>query len=73
LRDGSSWGLILSGVNTAYRSLGFNLDHLLYSAYGRTIIAKVSVFGVLIALGGYDMAETYQWADSRLRTQAPQL
>jgi copper resistance protein D len=47
-------GLILSGVYIAYRSLGFNLDHLLYSAYGRTLIAKVSLFGILVALGGYN-------------------
>jgi copper resistance protein D len=46
--------LVGSGVYIAYCSLGLNLDHLLYSAYGRTLIAKVAVFGIMVALGGYN-------------------
>jgi len=46
--------LVASGVYIAYCALGLNLDHLLYSAYGRTLIAKVAIFGILVALGGYN-------------------
>jgi putative copper export protein len=46
--------LVVSGVYIAYRSLGLSLNHLLYSAYGRTLIVKVGVFGILVALGGYN-------------------
>jgi putative copper export protein len=46
--------LVASGAYIAYCALGLNLDHLLYSAYGRTLIAKVAVFGMLVALGGYN-------------------
>lgn len=40
---------VLSGLFLAYLSLGLNLDHLLYSLYGHTLMAKVGV--LLIALG----------------------
>lgn len=46
--------LVTTGIYLAYCALGLNLDHLLYSAYGRTLIAKVSVFGVLLLMGGYN-------------------
>jgi putative copper export protein len=46
--------LVISIVYIAYRVLGLNLDHLPYSAYGRTLIGKVSVFGILVAIGGYN-------------------
>jgi putative copper export protein len=46
--------LVASGIYIAYCALGLNLDHLLYSAYGRMLIAKVSVFAILLALGGYN-------------------
>ncbi len=46
--------LVTSGLYLAYRALGLNLDHLLYSAYGRTLVAKVTVFGLLAGLGGYN-------------------
>ncbi|HKD66427.1 MAG TPA: CopD family protein [Candidatus Binataceae bacterium] len=46
--------LVASGVYIAYCCLGLSLDHLLYSAYGRTLVAKVTVFAVIAALGGYN-------------------
>jgi putative copper resistance protein D len=46
--------LVISGSYLAYRALGFSLDHLLYSAYGRMLIAKLSVFAILVATGGYN-------------------
>jgi hypothetical protein len=34
--------------------LGFDLYRLLFSAYGRTPIAKVAVFAAVLAIGGYN-------------------
>lgn len=53
----SGWcvaGLVLSGAYLAYHTLGLSLDHLAYSAYGRTLLAKVSVFAVIAGIGGYN-------------------
>ena len=36
--------LVLSGAYTAYQGLGFSVDRLLFSSYGRTLIVKVVVF-----------------------------
>ncbi len=46
--------LIASGLYLAYCALGLNLDHLLYSAYGRTLIVKVTIFGIAALVGGYN-------------------
>jgi putative copper export protein len=46
--------IVMSGIYTAYNGLGLDLDHLLYSAYGRTLMAKVAVFGVVLSIGAYN-------------------
>lgn len=46
--------LIATGIYIAYRTLGLNLDHLLFSPYGRILIGKVGVFGIVLLLGGYN-------------------
>jgi putative copper export protein len=53
----SGWcvaGLVLSGAYLAYNTLGLSLNHLVYSAYGETLFAKVSVFAVIAGTGGYN-------------------
>lgn len=46
--------LIVTGMYTAYHGLGFDLYHLLYSAYGRTLLAKVAVFSLVLPIGAYN-------------------
>jgi copper resistance protein D len=46
--------LVATGMYTAYNGLGFDLYHLLFSAYGRTLIAKVIVFAGVLAIGAYN-------------------
>jgi putative copper resistance protein D len=46
--------LAVAGCYTAYSEIGLNLDTLLYSAYGRTLICKVTIFGVTLSVGGYN-------------------
>ncbi len=46
--------IVLTGAYTAYNALDLNISHLLSSAYGRTLIAKVVVFGIVFALGAYN-------------------
>jgi putative copper export protein len=46
--------VVLTGTYTAYDALGLRISSLLLSAYGRTLIAKVGVFGVVLALGAYN-------------------
>jgi putative copper export protein len=46
--------LVVTGMYTAYNGLGFDLFHLLFSAYGRTLIAKVIVFMGIVAIGAYN-------------------
>ncbi|HEV8712189.1 MAG TPA: CopD family protein [Candidatus Binatia bacterium] len=46
--------IVLTGTYTAYDTLGLNISRLLFSAYGRILIAKVVVFGTVIALGAYN-------------------
>jgi putative copper export protein len=45
---------VISGTYTAYNGLGFDLYHLLFSAYGRTLIAKVTVFAAVLTVGAYN-------------------
>jgi hypothetical protein len=49
----SVFAIVISGIYTAYNGLEFDLYHLLFSAYGRTLIAKVAVFAAVLAIGGY--------------------
>lgn len=46
--------LVLTGVYSAYAALGLNLDHLLYSAYGRILLIKLWLFAVVLGIGGYN-------------------
>jgi len=47
-------GLVITGTYTAYNGLGFDLYHLLFSVYGRTLIAKVGIFVGVLAIGAYN-------------------
>ncbi len=46
--------LPLSGLYMAYNAFGLSLDRILYSAYGRTLLAKVMLFAVVLSIGGYN-------------------
>jgi hypothetical protein len=46
--------LAITGIYTAYNGLGFDLYRLLFSAYGRTLIAKIIVFIGIVAIGAYN-------------------
>jgi copper resistance protein D len=46
--------LVITGLYIAYNGLGFDLHHLVFSAYGRTLITKVSVFVGVLAIGAYN-------------------
>src|SRR5262249_5869919 len=46
--------IMLTGAYTTYDALGLNLSYLLLSAYGRILIAKVVVFGIVLMLGAYN-------------------
>src|SRR5262245_10822050 len=46
--------VVLTGTDTAYDAVGLNISHLLLLAYGRTLIAKVAVFGVVLVFGAYN-------------------
>jgi len=46
--------LVVTGMYTAYNGLGFDLYHLLFSAYGRTLMAKVIVFAGILFIGAYN-------------------
>jgi|SRR5208282_3886 len=46
--------IVLSGIYTAYQGLGFDLDRLLYSSYGRTLIVKIVVFCAVLSIGAYN-------------------
>ena len=46
--------LVLSGAYTAYQGLGFSVDRLLFSSYGRTLILKVVVFCAVLSIGAYN-------------------
>jgi copper resistance protein D len=46
--------IVVSGIYAAYNGLGFSLHQLVFSAYGRTLIAKVTVFAAVLAIGGYN-------------------
>jgi copper resistance protein D len=46
--------LVITGTYNAYNGLGFDLYHLLFSAYGRTLIAKEIVFVGVLTIGAYN-------------------
>lgn len=46
--------LVLTGLYSAYKTLGLNPDHLLFSVYGRTLLLKSVLFGLVVAMGGYN-------------------
>jgi putative copper export protein len=46
--------LVITGVYTAYNGLGLDPYHLLFSAYGRTLITKIVVFTGVMAIGAYN-------------------
>jgi hypothetical protein len=46
--------VVFTGLYNAHDALGLNLYHLLYSAYGRTLLFKVALFGVVLGIGGYN-------------------
>jgi len=46
--------LVISGTYTAYNGLGFDLYRLVFSAYGRTLITKVTVFAGVLVIGAYN-------------------
>ena len=53
----SGWcvvGLVLSGAYIAYNTLGLNLDRIVYTAYGQILLAKVSLFVLIVSVGGYN-------------------
>jgi putative copper resistance protein D len=45
--------IVLSGTFTAYQGIGFDLDRLLYSSYGRTLMIKVVAFCAVLSIGAY--------------------
>ena len=46
--------IVISGGYVAYLGLGFDLDHLLYSSYGRTLMVKVAIFAAVLPIGAYN-------------------
>ncbi|HJY80627.1 MAG TPA: CopD family protein, partial [Candidatus Binatia bacterium] len=46
--------IVLTGAYSAYNAVGLHISHLLLSAYGRTLITKVIVFGIVLAIGAYN-------------------
>ena len=46
--------LVLTGAYIAYNTLGLSSDHLVYSAYGEILLAKVFLFAVIAGIGGYN-------------------
>ena len=46
--------IVASGSYLAYLGLGFDLDHLLYSSYGRTLMVKIAIFAAVLPFGAYN-------------------
>jgi putative copper resistance protein D len=46
--------IVLSGSYVAYLGLGADLDHLLYSSYGRTLMVKLAIFAAVLPIGAYN-------------------
>ncbi len=58
--------LVLTGAYATWSTLGWKIDRLLCSAYGRTLIAKVVIFGVVLMLGAYNR----YWIMPRVKSAA---
>ncbi len=46
--------LVAAGCFNAYEALGLDLDHLVYAAYGRTLLCKLLTAAVVVAIGAYN-------------------
>ncbi len=46
--------LVVTGLYTAYTSIGLDVYHLLFSAYGRTLLGKVIVVLGVLTIGAYN-------------------
>jgi copper resistance protein D len=46
--------IVISGIYTAYHGLQFNLYHLLYSSYGRTLLVKIAIFAAVLPIAAYN-------------------
>ncbi len=44
----------LSGVTMAYQTLGASVARLVDTAYGRTLLAKIALFAIVLAIGAYN-------------------
>jgi putative copper resistance protein D len=50
----SVMAIVVSGLYTAYLGLGFSIDRLLFTGYGRTLVIKVVVFCAVLSIGAYN-------------------
>ena len=46
--------IVLTGAVSAWIQIGLNIDRLLFSTYGRTLMVKVVAFGAAISIGAYN-------------------
>jgi putative copper resistance protein D len=46
--------LVASGGYLAWRALGLDPKNLIYSSYGRTLVAKAALFTLIVFVGGYN-------------------
>jgi copper resistance protein D len=62
--------IVLSGLYAAYNAIGVSLGQLIYSAYGRTLLVKVAIFGLALGIGCYNrywlLPETENGAERRI-------
>ncbi len=62
--------LVLGGIYIAYQGLGPSLDHLLYSDYGRVLMVKLAVFGLVLGVGAYNRCFLMPVLDQSLARRA---
>jgi putative copper export protein len=62
--------LALTGVASAFYALGWHLELLIYSLYGRTLLWKLATAGAVILVGGYNR---FQLMPAVSETSAPSL
>ncbi len=46
--------LVITGTYTAYNCIGLDIYRLVFSAYGRTLIVKVTIFAAVLVIGAYN-------------------
>ena len=46
--------IVLTGAYMTCSALGLHIDRLLFSTYGRTLIAKLTAFGIVLGIGAYN-------------------